>query len=454
MRFGGEASLPLHYFSRLRARGVDAWLIVHGRTREEIERLFPDDRDRIYFVADRWFHKLLWRLGSYLPRRVCQATFDVLIVLVNQYIQLQIIRDMVAEHQINVVHQPIPVSPRAPSLICGLGVPVIIGPMNGGMEYPAAFRGSESWVTRISVASARRCANFVNSVFQGKKLADIVLVANQRTRQALPACVRGQIVELPENGVDLDLWSISSDKLPTDAPPSFVFIGRLVDWKRLDIAIRALARVPGAHLEVIGDGPMRSEWTALAANLGLSQRVSFLGWLPQRECAKRMQPAAALLLPSVYECGGAVVLEAMAMGTPSIATAWGGPADYIDPRCGIVIPPTSEGTLVDGFTHAMRSLISNPALRKELGDAGRKRVEELYDWNRKIDRLLQIYRGVLGKCSAKTPSISPDESTREKLEYGNLMEQGDFHNEITSTLHVYSVTRKGWVIDEGGVVIN
>ena len=42
-RFGGEASLPLHYYSRLRARGLEAWLIVHGRTREELEALFPND---------------------------------------------------------------------------------------------------------------------------------------------------------------------------------------------------------------------------------------------------------------------------------------------------------------------------------------------------------------------------------------------------------------------------
>ena len=77
-QFGGEASLPLHYYSRLRARGVEAWLIVHGRTRKELETLFPDDEGRIQFIPDKWFHKLIWSLTKYLPRRVADATLGTL----------------------------------------------------------------------------------------------------------------------------------------------------------------------------------------------------------------------------------------------------------------------------------------------------------------------------------------------------------------------------------------
>ena len=111
---------------------------------------------------------------------------------------------------VNVVHQPIPVSPRAPSLICKLGIPVIMGPMNGGMDYPKAFRHVESWATRVSVAVGRSCANLINRAIPGKKLAGFVLVANQRTRLALPSCVQGKVVEIPENGVDLGLWSVAA----------------------------------------------------------------------------------------------------------------------------------------------------------------------------------------------------------------------------------------------------
>src|SRR5580700_11040387 len=74
-RFGGEASLPLHYFSRLRSRGVEVWLIVHGRTHSELVTLFPSDQSRIEYIPDRWYHKFIWQLSRPLPRRVSEATF-------------------------------------------------------------------------------------------------------------------------------------------------------------------------------------------------------------------------------------------------------------------------------------------------------------------------------------------------------------------------------------------
>ena len=399
-RFGGEASLPLHYYSRLRARGVEAWLIVHGRTQEELEVLFPDNAGRIRFIPDRWFHKLLWRLSTYLPRRVSQATLGTVMVLVNQWIQRQMVRDIIAKDHVNVVHQPIPVSPRAPSLICKLGVPVVMGPMNGGMDYPEAFRQVESWATRTSVALGRGCANWINQAIPGKKQASFLLVSNQRTRLALPSCIQGEVVDIPENGVELELWSVPSDKVAGQHPPRFLFMGRLIDWKRLDWAIQALANVPGAYLDVIGDGPMRTEWMRLAASLDLGDRVCFHGWMAQQDCALYLWSATALLLPSIYECGGAVVLEAMATGTPVIAVAWGGPRDYLDETCGMLIPPRSAAAVVDGFTQGMKKLIEDPQLCFKLGAAARRKVEAAFNWEDKVDRVVEIYKAAIDRASA------------------------------------------------------
>jgi glycosyltransferase involved in cell wall biosynthesis len=171
-----------------------------------------------------------------------------------------------------------------------------------------------------------------------------------------------------------------------------------VDWKRLDFVLHALAAIPEAQLEVIGDGPMRPAWTTLADNLGIGDRVRWLSWRPQPECAQLLRGATALLLPSIYECGGAVVLEAMACAIPVIATAWGGPADYIDPSCGILLEVTgatssdASTTIAQEFASAMRKLIADPVLRVQLGVSGRKRVEEFFDWDQKIGQILTIYR--------------------------------------------------------------
>jgi glycosyltransferase involved in cell wall biosynthesis len=397
-RFGGEASLPLHYFSRLRARRIEAWLIVHGRTRPELEALFPAEQDRIQYIPDKWYHKLIWRLSRLVPRRVSEATFGILMLLINQLIQRRMVKQLIRNRGINVVHQPIPVSPKAPSFISGLGVPVVIGPMNGGMDYPPAFRTAESLFTRITVALGRSSANLVNSIIAGKKDAGILLVANERTRLALPTCARGRIIEIPENGVDLSVWSLPDKPVPPDAPARFVFVGRLVDWKRLDFVLNALAAIPEAQLEVIGDGVMRTAWASQAESLGIAGRVHWLGWLPQPECAQLLHGATALLLPSIYECGGAVVLEAMACAIPVVATAWGGPADYLDQSCGILVDVSNiaesnaEAIIIENFADAMRKLIADSALRTQMGVSGRKRIEQFFDWDQKIDRILRIYR--------------------------------------------------------------
>jgi glycosyltransferase involved in cell wall biosynthesis len=395
-RFGGEASLPLHYFLRLRERNVEAWLILHERTRAEVVELLPNEQDRIFYLSDRWYHKLLWRLSLLLPRRIAGATLGTAIVLINQIVQRRLLRKLIPEHGINVVHQPIPVSPKMPSLIYGLGVPVIIGPMNGGMDYPPAFRSQESRLTHLFIHVGRSLSNLVNLLIPGKRRAKILLVANPRTRLALPHCPKAQVVELPENGVDLKIWVKEESGEEKSAPSAkFIFAGRLVDWKRLDLVIDALAQIEGAELEVIGDGAMREAWEAHTHRLGIADRVHFLGWLPQAACASRLRSSIALVLPSIYECGGAVVLEAMAAGIPAIATAWGGPTDYLNADCGILIEPTSPQAMVSGFAEAMRKLMADRELTARMGATGRMRVETEFDWQKKIDRILEIYASAL-----------------------------------------------------------
>ena len=389
VRFGGEAILPYHYFRLLRQRRVDAHLVVHTRTRPELTILFPQELSRLHFVEDTPLQKLLFRLGRLLPRRVDEATLSLATQMITQWKQRALLRGLVTAEC--VVHQPIPVSPRFPSLLYNLGAPVVMGPLNGGMEYPPAFRNKESLVSRLVITLGRSLSNLANTVFPGKRRASLMLVANARTRAVLPVGLRGRVFELPENAVDVAEW-LAPARSPAKQEAGFLFVGRLVDWKALDLVIEALPDVPEAFLEVIGDGPMLDSWRELAIKTGVQDRVRFLGWLSQRECAERLTGCCALVLPSLYECGGAVVLEAMAMGRPVIATAWGGPAEYLDESCGVLIPPHSRAALIEGFARAMSLLHSSPELCARLGNAGRERLLRNFCWNERIDRILELYR--------------------------------------------------------------
>jgi glycosyltransferase involved in cell wall biosynthesis len=184
-----------------------------------------------------------------------------------------------------------------------------------------------------------------------------------------------------------------------------------VDWKAVDVAIRALKEVPIAELDIVGDGPMLNAWRSLVAELGLKDRVHFAGWLTQQQCAGLLLNSVALVLPSLYECGGAVVLEAMAMGKPVIATNWGGPADYLDASSGVLVEPESYAGMVAGFAQAMRRMIDIPGLAKSMGEAARERALRDFDWQRKIDLVIGIYRSVTENLDVrqelKVPAVSP-----------------------------------------------
>jgi glycosyltransferase involved in cell wall biosynthesis len=394
-RFGGEAFIPLNYFRLLRARNADVRLVVHARNRSELIERFPDDKDRLYFVEDTSLHKALFRFGQFLPRRLADATTGLVIHLTTQSSQRRIVRHLVKRYGIDVVHQPIPVSPKTPSRIWGVGAPVIIGPLNGGMEYPPAFRGEQGKLSRLGLLSGRALANFFNLLIPGKRLASFVLVANRRTQDALPAGIKGQIVDLVENGVDFTIWQKAASAQTSDPTVRFIFIGRLVDWKAIEIILEAMRRLQGqisASIEIIGDGPMRQTWQDAADQMGLASVVKFSGFMSQKDCARRLQQADVFVLPSLFECGGAVVLEAMAVGVPVIATAWGGPLDYLDQSCGILVAPDSREALVAGFAAAMKTLAGSRPLRAKMGEAGYARARQHFDWQRKIDQILELYQ--------------------------------------------------------------
>lgn len=400
-RFGGEAVLPLHYFRVLRARGVRAHLVVHERTREELEALFPNERSHISYVRDTDAHVRLWSLQSAMPRRLGDASVGVLLRLLTQTAARELARTLVRTHGFDVVHQPMPVSPKDPSLLHGLGVPVVIGPMNGGMTYPPAFEALESRLERATIRALRRGSPVVHRLLRGKREATTLVVANDRTARALPVGMKGRVVTLVENGVDLQTFRPRSARESAEGLRA-AFVGRLVDWKALDVVLEAMTHADRTiTLDVFGDGPMRAHWEALASTHGLAGRVAFKGFVPQDEVARALDEADVLVLPSIYECGGAVVLEAMAKGLPVIATNWGGPADYLDARTGILVSPTSREALVAGFAQALDRLLRDPAERARLGEAAREHARTSFDWEAKVTTMLGVYEEAIARFGAR-----------------------------------------------------
>lgn len=398
--FGGEAILPLKYFTLLARRGRNVRLITHERNRNPLTAAFPDLVDRITYSRDTAAHRILWRIGARFPGVIRDHLFGNLMGLITGWQQRTLARHLVREGLVDLVHQPIPVSPAAPSLLHGLGVPVIIGPMNGGMSYPPGYEDFEGRASRLFVTLGRPLAGIINRIIPGKRRAALLLVANARTAAALPVDTV-PVIELVENAVDFALWSGAVPAPRLENSFRLVFMGRFQALKGLSQTIDALAlarqSLPGmtVSFDILGDGPELANLQAQVARLGLTDVVRFPGFLPQVDCAQYLANADALILASLRECGGAVVLEAMAMGLAVIASDWGGPADYVDETCGILVPPSPRPQFVPLLAKAMVSLASDPDKARALGQVGAEKARLIYDWQSKIDAIEALYHKVL-----------------------------------------------------------
>jgi len=396
MKFGGEASFPWFYFKFLRARGIDATMVVHARTRGELQQAFGTDFSRIYFVDDTWADRFFYRLGKFLPGDLDSLTLAVFRHYLVQWRQRKVIRQLVSDGKVNIIHETSPIAPKQISALQGLGAPLVIGPLSGGMEFPPAFRyrqgRSRVWAERLS----RGVSGICNFLVPGKVRAEALLVANQLTRDALPKGCRGKIHMMPEVSVDLTRWKDEAKPVRTDGQVKVVYLGRLVNWKAVDLLIEAFAKVvkqvDQATLQILGDGNDRSQLEQQVAGLGIAGKVEFAGYVNHAEGARRMRDADIFVLPSLRECGGVVMLEAMAVGLPVVAANWAGPAVHVTDETGIRVTTESHQAYVDGLADAIIKLAKSPELRQKMGEAGKQRVlVGDYDWQRKIDHLIQIF---------------------------------------------------------------
>jgi glycosyltransferase involved in cell wall biosynthesis len=174
--------------------------------------------------------------------------------------------------------------------------------------------------------------------------------------------------------------------------PTLVLAGRLVPQKSLDVALRAVSLVDGVSLVVAGDGPERRQAQALAVELGLGNRVRFLGAQPRRAVFELFRAADAALLSSSWESFGLVVAEALAVGTPVVSTAVGGVVEVLaEGRNGLLVPVGDH----EALAAAIRRFFDDTELAARLRAEAAASVEHLVP-ERIYGRLEKILEGAAG----------------------------------------------------------
>ncbi len=233
------------------------------------------------------------------------------------------------------------------------------------------------------------------------KSSDAV-TANSTYTQRLIRGLHDRPVELIPFGTTVPVHvDPSSLGKPADAPFELLCVGRLVERKGVPVLLEALSRFDPQRqvsLHVVGDGPRRAQWEAQAAELGLSDRVHFHGFVSEEQLAVRYASCDAFVLPAVIDSKGdteglgVVLIEAASNGKPLIGSAIGGIVDVVrDDVSGIRVPPSDPPALAA----AIVSLMDDLERRRALGEGARRLWEAEFSWAIIADRLIDLYESLV-----------------------------------------------------------
>lgn len=233
------------------------------------------------------------------------------------------------------------------------------------------------------------------------KRADAIIVASEGIIKGSSylAPYRGKCVFIPfavnEEIARRGMSYLSVGKMKIRSNVNFLFVGRLVYYKGVEVLLRAFTQVENGELTIIGNGELEKELKDFAQRQGISEKVHFLGKLGEEDLYKAYEACDVFILPSVAksEAFGLVQLEAMAYGKPVINTNLpsGVPEVSLDRLTGLTVEPGDEEELAT----AMRWMIKHPQERQKMGIEARRRVDENYTLDVMVRRMKELYGRLL-----------------------------------------------------------
>ena len=247
--------------------------------------------------------------------------------------------------------------------------------------------------------------------------ADCVIVSSPALTAQSPLVGCARRVAVIPFGVALERYRRTDSarqariaEIRASAPgPHVLFVGRLVYYKGVEIAIQAMARCPGT-LTIVGNGPLESSLREAAARHGVSERVRFAGTVAEDDLPAYYQACDLFVLPSiaVTEAFGIVQIEAMAAGAPVVSTNLPTGVPWVNQHeeSGLVVPPGDAGALAE----AMRALLENRARRDTLGAQASRRADRLFS----RDRMVESFRSLI-ETTVRTPERLEQYLVREEL---------------------------------------
>jgi glycosyltransferase involved in cell wall biosynthesis len=402
------SSVPLVGYRLYRAlsRRLDVTLVTQIRNRTELLAQLGAD-SRIVFIDSERLAGPCHRIGNLLTlgRGVGWTTRQCLMwlpYLYFEYLTYRRLRRELAARAFDIVHRVTPLSPTYPSpLASWTRVPFVLGPLNGGLPWPAAWRHARiaemEWLSYV-----RNFYRLLPYVTRTYERAACVIAGSRYTLLALPRVIRQRAVYLPENGIDPGRFTDAGRVPPSRVTPfKILFVGRLVPYKGADMVLAAYAGSAElrahARVEIVGEGPQRAELSRFVRYHNLQSHVGFTGNLPQAEVARHFRESSVFAFPSVREFGGGVIMEAMACGLPCVVVDYGGPGEYVTPDTGVKLRIRCREALIADLRDALIALWREPQRLDKMSARSAERARCAFTWDEKARVIEELYRT---RCAA------------------------------------------------------
>lgn len=368
----------------------DVWVLTRRNNGDAIERYFggtpPTNIKLVYVDLPRWAS--FWKRGS----RGVQVYYYLW--------QLHAYRTALRLHRrvsFDLAHHVTFAKYWAPSFIALLNIPFVWGPVGGGESAPFAFwaaLGMKGLLHEALRLLASRLAELDPFVRLTARKASVAFASTPETAKRLTMLGAKRVVVMPQVAV---ARAEMAECAPTDRPVvsrvRFVSVGNLLPLKAFSLALGAFAQaeMPNAEYWIVGDGMEKRRLAELVQSLGIGSVVRFLGHVPRSEALAAIRECDVLVHPSLHDSGAFVCIEAMAAGKPVICLNYGGPAQQVTDKCGVVVDARNPDEAIDGLARAMALLARDAPTRHLLGDNGRSRVEAEYTWERRGERIMKAY---------------------------------------------------------------
>ena len=291
---------------------------------------------------------------------------------------------------------------RQPSFMAYLGPPFVFGPVGGGESAPLRLWTGTPWRARFS-ERVRELANRLvrhDPIMRGVfTRASVILCKTRATFESIPASYRARCRLLLEVGMDRPLGHAGAPVQSGRGGLRVLYVGRLLHWKGLHLALRAFARLlgtdPEATFTIVGEGPAYASLRTLARELEIAHAIRWSPWLERERVLELYAEHDVFLFPSLHDSSGNAVLEALSRGVPVICLDNGGPAAIVDASCGLTVPATSPEATINGLVEALRALSGDDERRRRMAIAARERVAREFSWTAQADRMTGIYNDAL-----------------------------------------------------------